>query len=802
MKDRLLRKILVFILFFLFFGASLGSGFVTNISINSNKQKSEHQILPVLPRWREEGTPYDENQPLYPYMIKSRDVPTSGNIKSPPEYNPVKGVLFWYNTGHWNEVVSDLVVALTQDSDHDEIAYVVVTSEYQKNSAITEFTSQGADMDKVEFFIEPGNSVWIRDYGPHFIFQDDAICIVDSHYYAQRYLDNFIPTLLGDDHFIMPTYDMGLFYSGGNFQPGPDNSGFVTSLINTDNPPSQGFDEAYIAELYKTYQGIEELHILPQLPGGVDGTGHIDMWMYLVDEDTVIISEFKPGSNQQAIDITNNAVDYMEDLGFEVYRTPAWNSNHPDNNYWTHWTYTNSFRVNDRIFIPTFGETYPDYADEDQLALNAFSIAAGPGVEIVQIDCFPIIWAAGAIHCIVMQVPKSTKSHPVVHVIHPNGGELFASGTAQKIQWVATDTNNNEIPQFDLYFSADGGNSYELINTTLNTGFYDWEVPEIDTKEAKIKIVAISQDDDEGEAECDDSFEISYAVQSVYDYSFDAGTNKFCRGYQTSGWSEIEGERTPVTQQISSGDYEKIAYSDAIGGNSDTNRYKSPYPSGYSTHIFEFKLNEDASDIGDIEFLWEGYADSCTQVELYVWDYIQQHWGNAEGLYNQNRYMDCWAGNRDGYLKQNIRSNFYRYVSNNKQMTFLVQTDRPHYSTLHDYASLTITNPLDSAELFIDTIKGGFFKINTAIKNIGYFNATNVSWTITLNGGIIFTGKETSGKITNIQSNERIEISSKPIIGVGKTTVEVNTDLDVGTPDTRNQDATLLLFLINVKPGG
>jgi agmatine/peptidylarginine deiminase len=800
MNNRLSRKLVVFIMFFMFFGVSIGTSFVSNIE--QYNVEIEMQNLPVLPRWREGGTPYNEEQSLYPYMIKSRDVPTSGIIESPPEYDPVRGVLFWYNFGHWTEVVIDCVVELTQDSEYDEIAYVVVTSESQKSNAISEFSSGGANLDKVEFIIEPGNSIWLRDYGPHFIYQDDAIGIVDSHYYPNRYLDNFIPTLIGDNHFIMPTYDMGLYYSGGNFQPGPDNTGFVTSLVTNDNPISQGFDEEFIAELYHTYQGIEELHILPQLPGNVDGTGHIDMWMYLIDEDTVIISEFKPGSNQQAIQITNNAVDYMENLGFEVYRTPAWNANHPDNGYPTHWTYTNSFRVNDRIFIPTFGETYTDYADEDVQAYNAFSAAVGSGVEIVQINCYPIIWAAGAIHCIVMQVPRATKSHPVAHVIYPDGGELFTSGTTQTIQWVATDTDNNVIPQIDLYYSIDGGSSYEYIDTTTDTGFYDWEVPDIDTEEAKIKIVAISEDNDEYEAESDNVFEISFAFQTIYDFSVDPGINKYCRGHQTNSWSEIDGDRTPVNDQIDSEDYSKIAYSDATGGDGDSNRYRSPYHPGYSTHIFEFNIDEESEDIGDIEFLWEGYADSCTQAELYVWDYTEGQWGDGEGLYNLNRYMDCWAGNVDGYLKYNIRNNFDRYIGNNGQMTFLIHTDRTSSMTFHDYARLTITSPLQTAELKIDTIHGGLFKVNTAIKNVGYFNATNVNWTINLNGGLIIIGKQSSGVIPKIQSNEIVEISSKPIIGFGKAIVEVTADLDIGIPDTREQDATVLLFLINVKPGG
>ena len=804
MKNNLKKKSTVFGIIIFFILGSIIPSIGGNAEMDENIKDSNDLYPSPLPRWREGGTPYNPEQSLFPYMIKIRDKPTSGDIKSPPEYDPTKGVLFWYNSGSWSDVVSDLVVALTQDDQFDEIAYVVVTSEFQKNSAINLFTSEGANMDKVQFFIEPGNSIWLRDYGPHFIYQDEALCIVDSHYYPSRSLDNFIPTLLGDNHFIMPTYDMGLYYSGGNFQPGPNQTGFVTSLINLDNPSNQGFDETFIAELYKTYQGIEDLHIMPQLPSSVDGTGHIDMWMYIIDEDTVIISEFKPGSNQQAIDITNNAVPYMESLGFEVYRTPAWNADHPDNGYSTHWTYTNSFRVNDRIFIPTYGETYTDYADEDAEALSAFQDAAGPDVEIVQIDCYPIIWAAGAIHCIVMQVPRFIESDPSAHVIWPDGGELIVSGTTQTIEWVATDTDNNEIPQIDLYYSVDNGSNYEFIDSTSDTGFYDWIVPDVETEEAKIKVIAISEDSDQGEAESYDVFEISSANQTVYNFSINAGNDKYCLGYQVSSWVIIDGERTPVTEEIDSDDYPKIAYSDATGGSSDPNRYISPFPSGGSTHIFEFTIQEKLSDIEDIEILWEGFADSCTQIELYIWDYIEEQWGDGSGLNNQNRYMDCWAGNIDGYLKKNIRSHFGHYINSNGQMTFLLYTERNTYRSFHDFIELTITykKSYDPATLDIGPIIGGLLKVKSYIKNVGYFNATNITWSITFDGGLILLGKETSDFITKILPDEKIDIISKQVFGFGPTTVKVTADLDDGIPDIRNQKGFVFLFFINIKPGG
>jgi agmatine/peptidylarginine deiminase len=651
---------------------------------------TDDDYLPVLPRWREGGTPYNPQQSLYPYAIsspKTKDMPT-GYIASPPEYDACRGVLFYYVSSQWPAVVRDLVVALTADPLHDEIAYVVVPSASQQTSATSLFTAGGADMSKVRFFIEPGNALWIRDYGPHFAWQNGNLMIVDSHYYPGRPLDNFIPTLLGDDHFLMPTYDMGLYYSGGNFQPGPRRTGFVTSLVTADNPTSGGFDEDFIAGLYQTYQGIDSLHIMPQLPPTVDGTGHIDMWMYLVDSNTVIISKFKEGSNATAIQITDDAVPYMQALGFEVYRTPAWNVGY------THYTYTNAFRVNDRIFVPIYGLGNASYLDEDADALASWEVAAGPDVEIVPIDCYDIIPAAGAIHCIVMQVPRYTGSTPSACVISPNGGELLIGGTTHTVEWVATDTDNDSIPRIDLYYSTNGGLDWEYMDSTADDGSYQWTVPNVRTGQALVKVIATSQDLDQGEGVSADVFQIAPGTQTVYDFSTGAGVDKFGYGYRSYAWSFVDGNRTPVSTALTGSNYSQIAHSDATGGDNDPDRYISQDPStGYeSTHIFEFTIDQDTSEIDDIDILWEGYADQCTQMELYVWDYVQHDWGDGSGLFGQNRFMDNWAGNRDGYLEKHLRSGFDRYIApGSGQMTLLLYAERSSDPSYHDYVTVKVS---------------------------------------------------------------------------------------------------------------
>ncbi len=647
-----------------------------------------------LPRYREGGTPYNPNQSLTPYPVKLRspmDSPSSGLMSSPPEYGPARGVIFEYGGG-WASVVTACVKALTADPTHDEIAYVVVSSQSVANTATSAFVAAGATMSKVVFLIQPNDSIWLRDYGPHFVWQNGTMGIVDSHYYPTRPLDNFIPTLLADDYFQVPSYDIGLYYSGGNFQPGPNRSGFVTSLVTADNPPSGGFSESLLREFYDTFQGIDTLHILPQLPTSVDGTGHIDMWMYLVDENTVILSEFIPGSNATAISITNNAVPYMQALGFEVIRPKAWNSGG------THYTYTNAFRVNDRIFVPVYGTSIvaggsASYNDEDADAMAKWQLAAGPNVEIVPIQCYSIIPAAGAIHCIVMQVPRYTEAMPAAHVLEPSGGDVWLVGNTETIRWNATDTNNAALARVDLAYSLDDGTTWIPIATGIpDTGSYAWTVPPGASTHARIRVIAQSADGDLATA-VSNAYHHAHGTRTVYDFASGAGVNKFGLGRQTTSWTgNVAGNSTPVTSALSAANYVAMSTSNATGGDTDTNRYISASVStgSESTHTFRFTIAEDPAQIDELTVLWEGYADNCTQAELYVWNVASHEWGDAVGRLGQNRFLDSFAGNRDGRLVGTFRSNVGNFIDADGTILFLVYGQRSADETFHDYMSVTV----------------------------------------------------------------------------------------------------------------
>ncbi|QOJ15439.1 MAG: agmatine deiminase family protein [Planctomycetia bacterium] len=661
-----------------------------------------------LPRWREVRPPDDPNEPLHPYSISAPVSPLAatpnGLISSPPEYSPTRGVIFRYSSSAWPTVTRDCVVALTQPG-YDEIAYVIVSSTAQQTSAVSSFTAGGADMSRVQFIIAPQDSIWARDYGPHFIWQNGALALADSHYYPARPLDNFVPTQLADQAFGMPAYAMDLYYSGGNFQPGPNRSGYITTLINTDNP---NFSPELIAERYQKYQGIDTLHIFPRLPSSVDATGHIDMWMYLIDDNSVFISQFIPGSNATAISVTNNAATYMQGLGFTVTRGPALNAVHPDYPFAaSHFTYANAFRVNNRIFIPSYGAGGGSYPTYDAQALTAWQTAA-PGVQIVPINCWPIISAAGAIHCIVMQVPRYTDELPSAQLISPSGGELLVAGQTKRISWVATD--NEQIDSVELYYSLNDGADWTLITTTSNSGGYNWTVPNVSSSNVRVKVAVTDNEANTIENVSANKLTIRPGQRTLYSFATGAGVDRFARGSSTASWANINASRLPVATVLSAANYTRISTSNATGTASDTNRYISSAPgsSSESTHVFEFTIAEDPARIADIQVDWEGFAGNCTNVELYVWDETQGAWSDTTGLFGENRSADNFAGNRDAVLSVNIREDFSRYLTADGRLTVLAYADRPSYASYHDYVAVTVSVVTQPGDMNCDGFTNNF----------------------------------------------------------------------------------------------
>ena len=76
---------------------------------------------------------------------------------------------------------------------------------------------------------------------------------------------------------------------------------------------------------------------------------------------------------------------------------------------------------------------------------------------------------------------------PIIALMSPNGGQVFAGGSQQEITWTASDIDTDDVLTVDLEYVV-GENDPVLIASSLaDSGSYSWSVPEIDSSSVKIK---------------------------------------------------------------------------------------------------------------------------------------------------------------------------------------------------------------------------------------------------------------------------------------------------------------------------
>lgn len=76
-----------------------------------------------------------------------------------------------------------------------------------------------------------------------------------------------------------------------------------------------------------------------------------------------------------------------------------------------------------------------------------------------------------------------------VSLDYPNGGETFQAGDVVTIQWHVAIYHGPA--NWDLYFSKDGGSTWESIATDLPESqlSYGWTVPNIETDSGQVKVI-------------------------------------------------------------------------------------------------------------------------------------------------------------------------------------------------------------------------------------------------------------------------------------------------------------------------
>ena len=413
----------------------------------------------------------------HPLTAFSGGAAPTGPVHCPAEYDPMDGILIAYDGAPgWLDILEEMTVQITTLGNAN--VYVAADSQNEANTIQSRMAAAGANMARVHTTVVTTDSIWMRDYGPRYIYEGDCRAIVDHTYNRPRPNDNLFPTFFSEfkNH---RRYPIPLVHGGGNFHLHTTAMAHTTRLINNENP---GLNEAEIYNLWSQYQNLDTSFYQP-FPVNVDATQHIDMWMQAISDDAVIISDWPVNSGSTQDQICDATAQSLLDQGFQVHRVPARSVGG------THYTYTNVVMCNDIVLVPTYTNSQVSQHNAEAQAVWQNAL---PGKTIVPINCEAIVSAAGVMHCIVMHLPAHLGgTSPTVFLKNEPGGLVYMPGIGQTIPLDFLVDDDEEVTMVDVMFSQNGGQDYDLLATGLPIGgATSISVPQVTTYQGRLRLVA------------------------------------------------------------------------------------------------------------------------------------------------------------------------------------------------------------------------------------------------------------------------------------------------------------------------
>ena len=259
---------------------------------------------------------------------------------------------------------------------------------------------------------------WIRDYGPNFLLNretrelayNDWVFNAWGNKYEELKRDDTIPARL-EATLGVRRFAPEIVLEGGSIEV--DGNGIVMTteqcLLNPNRNP--GLGETVIKNYLKSYLGVERILWLGEGIVGDDTDGHIDDIARFVATDTIVcaLEDDPEDANYELLQDNLRRLQKAKDLdgrNFEIVTLPmpgvvaAANDNSPRALDRLPASYANFYIANNVVLAPIFGHK------NDQRALDTLQ-RVFPTRRIVGINCEPLVWGMGTIHCVTQQQPAT-----------------------------------------------------------------------------------------------------------------------------------------------------------------------------------------------------------------------------------------------------------------------------------------------------------------------------------------------------------------------------------------------------------
>ncbi len=290
--------------------------------------------------------------------------------------------------------------------------------------------------ENIRFHRVPTVDSWIRDYGPNFLVDDhgglaynDWVFNAWGNKYAELKEDNSIPSRL-ESLLRVPRFEPGIVLEGGSIEVNGAGVCLTTEqcLLNPSRNPH--LDRAGVEQYLKDYLGVEKVLWLAEGIAGDDTDGHIDDIARFVAPTKIVCAveedpaddNYKPLQEnlkrlQKATDIRGQPFEIVTIPMPGIVRGSGTGFSRPVNHAQDARattkvapysgtrnlerlpaSYANFYIANNVVLVPIFG--HANDARAVQTIQRLF-----PARRAIAINCEPLVWGMGAIHCVTQQEP-------------------------------------------------------------------------------------------------------------------------------------------------------------------------------------------------------------------------------------------------------------------------------------------------------------------------------------------------------------------------------------------------------------
>jgi agmatine deiminase len=270
--------------------------------------------------------------------------------------------------------------------------------------------------ENIRYLQIPTVDSWIRDYGPNFIINasgevayNDWIFNAWGSKYEALKRDDSIPARL-ESLLKVPRFEPGIVMEGGSIEVNGAGCVLTTEqcLLNSNRNPHLSKNE--IEQYLKDYLGVEKILWLGEGIVGDDTDGHIDDVARFLAPNVIAcaVEEDPDDANYDLLQDNLKRLKRLTDAAgrpFEIVALPmpgVIGGTSTDNRDLDRLpaSYANFYIANNVVLAPVFGHA------NDARALETLQCLF-PDRRVVGINCEPLVWGMGTIHCVTQQQPKA-----------------------------------------------------------------------------------------------------------------------------------------------------------------------------------------------------------------------------------------------------------------------------------------------------------------------------------------------------------------------------------------------------------